>query len=155
MARTTDSEAQGSIYASVSDVEALNRARKLGVNNTPTADDVVVFLELRAGEINSILLNKGYSVPVDPTFAPAAFNLLRAINAKGAQLSVEESSPTAPNLDRVRKEWEGSLEKLESAAFSLDAPIDRERARPRGPGLTTPLPSTLESEPFFRRGMSF
>lgn len=142
-------------YALVADVEALNRARKLGVNNTPTVDDVALFLELRAGEINSILLNKGYSVPVDAALAPESFNLLRSVNAKGAQLSVEESSPTSPNLDRVRKEWEGGLEKLEDAAFTLDAPIDRERARPRGPGLTAPLPSTLESEPFFRRDMTW
>lgn len=155
MARSTDSEVQGSIYASVSDVEALNRARKLGVNNTPTADDVLLFLELRAGEMNSVLLNKGYAVPVEVADAPTAFNLLRAINAKGAQLSVEESSPTSPNIDRVRGEWEAGLAQLEDAAFTLDAPIDRERARPRGPGLTAPLPSTLESEPFFRRDMTW
>lgn len=155
MATETTTETQAPTYANVNDVEALNRARKLGVNNTPTSDDVVLFLELRAGEINSILLNKGYGVPVKPEDSPAAYSLLRAINAKGAQLSVEESSPNAPNLDRVRKEWESGLEKLESAAFTLDAPVDRERSRPRGPGLTAPLPSNLESKPFFWREMTW
>lgn len=141
-------------YASVKDVEALNRARKIGQGDNPTADDVSFYLEMAAGEINSLLLNKGYTVPISPD-SPTAAALLRGINAKGAQMHMEEASPSAPNLDRVRKEYEAELEKLMDADFTLDAPLNVERARPRGPGLTVPRARGLESQPFFRRGMIF
>lgn len=142
-------------YAIVADVEALNRGRKLGVGSNPTTDDVGLFLELTAGEIDSILLNRGYSLPIATT-SEGATRLLRMINARGALLLTEDASPTpSANVDRLRKEWEADLEKLGEATFSLDAPLSVERTRPRGPGLTSPKPGTLESEPFFTRHQIF
>lgn len=142
-------------YATVPDVESLNRARKLGVgNNQPTSEDVEGYLGMVAGEIDAILINKGYAVPVQEA-STTAWALLRGINAKGALVLLEKASPVAPNVDRTEKEYEIQLDKLRSADFSLDAPTVTERSRPRGPGLTVPRPGTLESEPFFSRKMRF
>lgn len=142
------------VYATVADVESLNRARTLGTNNTPTAEDAQLFLELSAAEIDSILMNKGYVVPIETT-SKLANMLLCGINAKGAIVRVEKGSPTAPKLEQFEKEYEEELEKLRSAEFTLDAPQATERARPRGPGLTTPQASGLESSPFFSRSQEF
>lgn len=142
-------------YCIAADVEALNRARKIGQgSNQPTAADVTVYIELAAGEIDAILINKGYVVPV-PQTSVTATQLLRGINAKGALVLLEKASPAAPNIDRTEKEYELQLDKLRSADFSLDATQAVERTRPRGPGLTVPASTGLESEPFFRRGMEF
>lgn len=142
-------------YALVADVEALNRARKLGAGATmPTADDVALYLELAQGEIDGILVNKGYQLPI-PQTATVARSLLRDLNAKGALMRLEKASPSAPNVDRVEKEYDTGLEKLADSSYTLPIPLETERARPRGPGLNVPRPSTLESEPFFRRRQIF
>lgn len=142
------------IYATPEDVEALNRARQYGVGKNPTKEDLVMYLEVTAGEINTILLNKGYELPI-PAAAANALQILRGINAKGALMQAEKASPSAPNVDRVEKEYNEQLAMLRDAEFSLDAPQAHERARPRGPGLTVPVSTSIESAPFFRRGQEF
>lgn len=137
-------------YASVQDVEALNRARQYNVGKNPTTEDLIMYLEVTTGEINTILINKGYELPI-PGTSTASLQLLRGICAKGALMQAEKASPTAPNVDRVEKEYNAQLDMLRDAEFSLDAPQAHERARPRGPGLTVPKPTGLESEPFFQR----
>ena len=59
-------------YASVQDVESANRARVLGQGANPTQQDVEGFLEQIAGEIDSVLINKGYSCPYPRPRAPRA-----------------------------------------------------------------------------------
>jgi hypothetical protein len=91
---------------------------------------------MAAAEIDSILVNKGYSVPIDPSYA-SAYNLLNSINAKGAVAIMERSAPTSVNLDRWEKEWEQAKTELVAADQVMDAPKDVQRAEPRGPGVTT------------------
>lgn len=159
-------------YCITSDVLSLNKARVAGQGNNPTTDDIQTYINMIAAEIDAILINKGYSTPVDPSNT-SAYGLLNVINARGAAAMVERASPNSPNLDRFELEWEEAKKMLVSAQQILDAPKDVARAEPRGPGVTIPpgvIPGrTLEPEypyrhhsnvgqaalPFFARNMQF
>ena len=123
-------------YCAPEDVAALNKARVLGQGNNPTVEDVQVYINMAAAEIDSILVNKGYSVPIDPSYQPA-YNLLNSLNAKGAVAIMERSAPTSVNLDRWEKEWDAAKKDLIASDQVMDAPKDVQRAEPRGPGVTT------------------
>lgn len=143
-------------YASWTDVQALDVARKIGQGNNPTATQVQLYCELTAGEIDSVLRSKGYGLPISPS-ATSDLLLLRKINAEGAFALMEEASPAKPDEDKVRKRYEASLDLLREADDILETPKDRERSRPRGPGVTEPPPSINEEQTaaFFTRDMEF
>jgi hypothetical protein len=141
-------------YAQVPDVEALNRARIIGKGNNPTASDVAFYLEVIAGEINAVVLAKGYDLPV-PTNATGALQMLRGINAKGAWWMMEDASPSSQNKTEAREAYDASLEMLRTAELMMLIPKETERTRPRGPGLNVPRAGNLESKPFFKRKMYF
>lgn len=123
-------------YCTRSDVASLNKARVIGSGNNPTLDDVDVYISMTAAEIDSILVNKGYVVPVNVASSPETGALLNAINAKGAYWMMEEASPNSPNLDRARAAWEAAKKMLADAKFVLNAPQDVQRSEPRGPWVT-------------------
>jgi hypothetical protein len=137
-------------YASVADVQALAPTRKLGQGSNPTSEDVQIYLALTEAEINSILVNKGYAVPVSKEEAPQAFQLMRTINAQGAVAQLEASGGNGPNIKRTEGVYQASLKSLSEAREVMDAAQDVERDKPRGPGVTTVEPSP-GNEPFFTR----
>jgi hypothetical protein len=141
-------------YAGIADVEALNRAREIGKGNNPTASDVAFYLEISAAEINGIILQKGYQLPI-PSNATGALQMLRGINAKGAWYQMEEASPSSQNKENAEKAYQASLEMLRTAELLMSVPKETERTRPRGPGLNVPRAGNLESDPFFHRRMYF
>ena len=126
-------------YCTPSDVASLNRARAaaIGVGNNPTFQDLQGYILMTAGEIDAILTNKGYTVPVNSASYPAAGALLNMVNAKGAYAMMEEASPSSQNLDRALAAWEAAKKMLADAKFVLDAPQDMARSEPRGPWVTT------------------
>lgn len=162
-------------YADVNDVQALNRARVIGQGDNPNESDVLFYLEVTAAEIDAILLDKGYQLPI-PSEATSAWNMLRRINAQGAAMEMEQASPSSRGADRYKKIYEESLAMLRTADLVMNVPKADGRAKPRGPGVTTPPGARtnveyerMEAEvedgrlseplgfsiPYFRRGMRF
>lgn len=137
-------------YASVKDVTALAPTRKLGKGGNPTEADVKVYLELAESEIDAILVNKGYAVPVSETDSPQAFAFLRRVVAQGAVAQLEEAAGNGPNIERSRKTYNKSLSDISEAVEIMDAAQNTERSKPRGPGVTTVQP-TPGNEPMFSR----
>ncbi len=148
--------AEGGTYATVPDVQALTPARKFGQGTNPTIADVQLYLTLCESEVNAILVEKGYTVPVVEATSPMAFGYLRRVALQGAVAQIEVSAGNGPNIERTRAIYEKSLERLEKAKTVLDAPKNDERAKPRGPGVTNvETPTDAEEgegrEPFFKR----
>ncbi len=133
-------------YATVADVEALNTARKVGQGNNPTEAQVETYLEMSEAEINAILVDKGYEVPVASAYEEA-WEFLRTVNAKGAWYLMELASPNSPNIDRAEKAYEAAKEMLVQAHEILEAPKNIERSEPRAPYLTF-QPSGEVYDPF-------
>jgi hypothetical protein len=80
-------------YATVSHVQAKNVARGPYTANTkPTADQVVSLLTDSASEVDAVLSEAGYSVPIGTTAGTAALAYLQHVNALGAAWMVERSS---------------------------------------------------------------
>jgi hypothetical protein len=124
-------------YASLSDVQALNSARVYTASSQPATSQVGLFLDNKAAEIDSILVEKGYSLPV-PSTASSALLFLRNLNALGAWADVEVSAPASPNKDIAQAMWSSSLDMLKAAQTILDIPKNQTRSGPRGPGVTVP-----------------
>lgn len=123
-------------YCTPSDVSALNKAMVIGVGQNPTFADLQTYIDLSAGEIDAILLEKGWEVPVNTASWPEAGALLRTINARGGQALMEESAPASRNIDRAQKAWEDAKQMLSSSTFTIDADIEPRRAQVRGPYVT-------------------
>lgn len=138
-------------YCSAADVQSLAPTRKLGQGNNPTETDVLVYIEGVESEINAILTNKGYAIPVLEELAPLAFQFLRRITAQGAVAQLEASSANNPAAaDKAEKVYQGNLKLISEAREILDAPQDTERDKPRGPGVTN-VEASPGQEPFFSR----
>lgn len=124
-------------YALLSDVQAYNSARVYTASSQPATSQVGIFLDKTAAIIDSILVEKGYSLPV-PTTASSALLLLSEVNALGAWARVESSAPASPMRDQAEAAWQNALAMLKLANTILDIPKTQTRAYPRGPGVTTP-----------------
>lgn len=136
-------------YASLPDVAALNAARVYTASSQPATAQVGLFLDNKAAEIDSILVEKGYSLPV-PYTASSALLFLRNLNAVGAWADVEVSAPSSQSRDMAQAMWSSSLQMLKAANTILDIPKDETRASPRGPGLTVPAGITDQPyDPYF------
>lgn len=170
-------------YCGASDVASLNKPRAVAWN-TPqnvTTSDVNGYIIMIAGQIDAVLVNKGYSVPVNTASFPEVEGLLAYVNAQGAAYMVEEASPHVEpgSADRVKAAFDAAMAMLESASFTLNVPVDVQRSEPRGPFITyTPPGRTFDptagggqfsgdgisrgggchgnpADPFFTRGMRF
>lgn len=128
-------------YCVTSDVLALNTARVAGQGNNPTVDQIQVYINMVAGEIDAILINKGYAVPVDPSFVEA-ISFLNGINAKGALSLMERAAPSSIIRDQAYQDWMEAKQTLIDAQSIMDVPKDVARAEPRGPGVTV-APGTV------------
>ncbi len=122
-------------YCAVTDVQSLIKARVLGQGKNPTSGDVTGYIAWIAAELDAILIEKGYAVPLDPAYTDA-YTYLTRLNALGAAMMTEEASPQSVNLDRLRADYMAAKEKLEKARTVMNVPQDMQRAGPRGPGLT-------------------
>jgi hypothetical protein len=140
-------------YATVSNVEARNRSRKLGVYPNPSVPDVIDFLEQSQSEIDGILEQKGYSLPIPTEGASIAWRFLTAANANGAWALMEESAPSSTSKKEARAAYNASLKMLETAQVILGIPKEIERTKPRGPGVSRPPTTAKGNEPYFSRFM--
>lgn len=144
------------VYASLDDVLARNQQRRaFTATSIPNASAVVGFLRQTAGELDAILVEKGYSLPI-PTTAVRAWEYLRNLNALGAHVLVEAGAPTTRRdvLDAARLMWKDAMKMLASSESVLDIPRDTTRASARGPGVTTPAPAQADPA-YFTRDMRF
>ena len=128
--------ATGTAYCSASDVASLNKARTIGAGNNPTVSDIDGYILMCAGQIDGILTNKGYAVPVNTASYPETAGLLGWANATGAWAMMEEASPDSPNIDRARQAWEQAKKMLSDATTVFDLPLNQARSEPRGPWIT-------------------
>jgi len=70
-------------YCTIEDVQIFAAKFPLSASTTPTSTQVETLIDLTAAQIDSVLLSKGYTVPVT---TPAAFvESLRLLNAQGAE----------------------------------------------------------------------
>jgi hypothetical protein len=143
-------------YCTPSDVASLNRARVMGAGtNQPNASDVQVMINMVGGEIDALLVTKGYEVPVNTASYPEAAAYLNAVNAKGALAMWEAASPNSPNVDRAEKAWMEAKTALETAREVMDIPKDETRAGTRGPGVSPKPAYGYHDRPYFRRHQQF
>jgi hypothetical protein len=142
------------VYASMEDVLARNRQRTFTATSVPNASDVQGFLRQTAGELDTLLVQKGYSLPI-PTTAVRAWEYLRNLNALGAHLLVEQSAPTTrrDQLEATRLMWKDAKKMLADAESVLDIPRAISRSGARGPGVT-PAPVQAATS-YFTRDMRF
>lgn len=80
-------------YATIDEVAALSAGRTFTATSKPTATQVGIFMRQCFAELNGIVAERGYTVPV-ATSATTSFQLLAAYNAMGAHCLVEKSAPT-------------------------------------------------------------
>ena len=143
------------VYASLEDVLARNRQRSFTATSVPNASDVQGFLRQTAGEIDALLTQKGYALPI-PTTAVRAWEYLRSLNALGAHVLVEQSATTTrrESLEAARLMWKDAMRMLSAADSVLDIPRDVGRSSARGPGVTAPPPAQMATA-YFTRDMRF
>ena len=122
-------------YASLSDIVALTAGRAFTASTIPNTSQVVGFLDQTAAVIDSMLVEKGYSLPI-PTTASSALLLLRQINSLGAWAQTERAAQLSEQRDFSQQMWESSLAMLRAQSSVLDIPKNETRASPRGPGVT-------------------
>lgn len=133
----------GAGYCTPSDVASLNKTRAAawGLNNEVNVSDVDGYIMMIAGQIDAALTNRGVEVPVNTASFPEAEMLLAGVNAWGAAWMVEEASPTSQNIDRVKAAYDAAMAMLEGAKWTIDVPVDVQRAEVRAPLLTYQPPT--------------
>jgi hypothetical protein len=138
-------------YCSVLDVQSRNAARPVSASSVPNLAQVGQMIGDAAAELNAILVNKGYEIPVNSASSPDAFAVLHSMNVTGAWAMMEAAAPNSPNLDRAAAAWTAAKKMLADAQFVLNAPQDVQRAEPRGPWVTT-QPTGRVYDPTFSHG---
>lgn len=123
-------------YCTQAEVQALNMARPIGIGSNPGPSQVAMYIMMVAGEIDAVLTQKGYEVPVNVASWPSAGALLMSINAKGAAWMVEEAAPNSINVDRAKVAYDQALKLLSDAKFAMDADMEETRVETRAPFLT-------------------
>src|SRR5690242_3553316 len=112
-------------YATISDVVSLEPARTYGASTIPNTTQVAEYLDNRAAEIDAVLIEKGYAMPV-PDTASSALILLRKINAQGAWADVSSGAPGSPYKESAPKAYASALEMLKAANTVLDMPKNQD-----------------------------
>lgn len=127
-------------YCTPSDAASLNKARATGMSapGQPNLTDVQGYIVMIAGQMDAIMLNKGYQVPVSVASYPEVAGFLSWVNAQGAAWMWEVSSP-APNgseIDRLRDSFDKAVQMLTDGKFAMDIPAEVSRAGVRAPFIT-------------------
>lgn len=138
-------------YATIGDVQARNRARPITATSVPNASDVGAFLDMSAGDIDALLTQQNYQLPV-PTGAIAALSYLRSVNSLGAWAMTEQSAQSSIHARDATAAYERALRMLADAQVVLDIPRVDAVAMPRGPGVSSPHVGQVQRG-FFCRDM--
>lgn len=117
-------------YATASDVAELNRARVFTASSRPTASEVGRYLDLTAAELDGIIREHGYALPVATT-ATSALMLLAHGNALGAAWMVEQGAEVSDRLDMAYKAWQDFKKSVAAGVLALDDPADLTSGVPR------------------------
>lgn len=104
-------------YCTIDDVQIFAAKFPLSTSTTPTSAQVETLIDLVAAQIDSVLLSKGYTVPVT---TPTEFvNSLRLLNAQGAeamalmaQFPGGASKDSTPQYQAVLDLYQSGLEAL-------------------------------------------
>jgi len=130
------------VYASISNVEALNSARTFTAISKPSKSDVEDFLAKTAAKLDGLVRARGYVLPV-PTTATSALELLSHFNAIGAHAYAERSAVSSPHKDAAWEAWMECLKELREGEVDLGGaggiPIDSSEGWPRGRFVPTPF----------------
>ena len=145
-------------YCDIADVQALNPTRRYGPQTTPSTEQVLTIIDLAAGELDGILMDRGITVPV-PSTSTAAYAWLRRANAYGAAMDAEAAMFPAsadrdetPHVAYLRRRWEAMLDALSSGDANLsDAPREPETSTSRGPRGLGRDRSIVDAGPWFSR----
>lgn len=129
-----------STYAQISDVRGLAPAITINANSNPNEGQVQVLLERVEAELNAILGNLGYTVPVDATATQSRI-LLKELTATGALAKVlmaRALGVDASLLDSARevaKQYRDQIKALKSSddPFELPDAIKSDRAPEKDP----------------------
>jgi hypothetical protein len=106
-------------YGTASGVHRLNTNRTFTATSRPTITEVDGFLANTAAEIDGILRQRGYTLPV-PTTASSALVLLAHGNELGAAAMVEQGAQKSDRLDSALSLWRDFKRLLQSANLELD-----------------------------------
>lgn len=127
-------------YCNASDACSLNKPRgaALGVGQNPTLTDLNGYILMIAGQMDAVMLTKGYQVPVSVASYPEVEGFLSWINAQGAAYLLEVSSPApqATEVDRLRASFDSAMQMLTDGKFSMDIAVEPQRAGVRAPFIT-------------------
>lgn len=107
-------------YTTTDRVAARSPGRTFTATSKPSATQVAYFIEDTAAQLNGIVAERGYSVPV-PTTATVSFALLRDYNTTGAHCLVEKAAPTGRDSDLkdACAAWEAAKKALASGTVDL------------------------------------
>ena len=107
-------------YTTTDRVAARSPGRIFTATSKPSATQAGYFIEDTAAQLDGILSERGYSVPV-PSTATVSFALLRDYNTAGAHCLVEKSAPTGRDSDMkdACAAWEAAKKALSSGAVDL------------------------------------
>ena len=127
-------------YCTGSDVASLNKPQAAAWNtaNNVTTTDVNGYIMMIAGQIDAVLVNKGYQVPVNTASSPEVAGLLAGVNAQGAAWLALAASPQVnpDQITRAKVAYDMAMAALEAAQFTLDVPVNNQRAQVRAPYVT-------------------
>lgn len=124
-------------YCTASDVASVKKSLILGQGANPTASDVTNYCNMVGGEIDAILTTRGIAVPVAVASYPEAASFLQSVNVKGAVWMTLDAIGTNPTeRDRAKMAYDAATKLLSDAKFTIDVPVDQDRAEVRAPWLT-------------------
>lgn len=139
-------------YATVSDIAARLPGATFTASSLPNASQVVELIVQTADELDAILADVKYSVPV-PTTATAAFNLLAGWNSVGAAmyaLGAKVQGQDSKQLPFLERRWTAILTDLRTGDTQLPGlSKDTTISLPRYPG--APAYAQGVATPYFTR----
>ena len=110
-------------YATIADVQQENQGRQTFTgSSSPNLTQVEDWLGQTGGEIDAILKQIGYDLPV-PATATAALKFLENANALGAAYRVEKAAKTSDRVEEARLAWESAKQMLRDGEIDLDLTI--------------------------------
>lgn len=138
------------LYCDLADVLAREPMQTVTASTNPSISDVQGYIADACAQLNGILVNKGYEIPIVGASNPDAFALLHSLAVNGAWAQFAAAAPSSPNKDRAAAAWTAAQKMLGDAQFVLNAPQDIERTEPRGPWLTS-FPTGETFDPMYGR----
>jgi hypothetical protein len=148
-------------YADIADVQGHLPQRRFDTQTTPTVEEVLRYCELRSGELDGYLADKGISLPLDQSVSPRAWAWCRAAVACGAAADAESAGfpgqagtaggrSDSPRVSYLARRWDAMIAALVGGAITLtDAP--RAEGAAAGRGTRGPGADGAAAAPWFGR----